>query len=339
MHFIIKNSFFLASLEFTMDVFLLSLSLVFAIPILILIIVTKTHKPESDKNLPPGSFGWPFFGETLAFLYRKPDNFVGDRMRAHSPKIFKTNILGEKTVVFCGPSGNKFLWANEQKLVTAWRPHSMQKLVRSYQSSTPAQNPSVDNTKVLRSPGFLKPEALSRFMGMMDSITQQHMKMHWDDKEEVRVFPLSKLYTLTLASSFFMGFHDHDRVAKLVKQFDDVSLGLHCIPLNFPGTVFYRANKAATAIRKEILSIVKEKKEALSSGNKMHDILAYMILASDENGKFMPETEITDKIMGLLVAGYSTVATAIAFLMKHIGEHPDIYQKVFSGNFAMFYKT
>ena len=100
----------------------------------------------------------------LEFLFGKPENFVFDRMDKYSPEIFKTNILGEKTAVICGPNGHKFLFSNEQKLFTAFHPHSMQKIFRSYQAAATAAPVQVSQaeTKVLRSPGFLKPEALVR---------------------------------------------------------------------------------------------------------------------------------------------------------------------------------
>ncbi|XP_030474876.1 beta-amyrin 28-monooxygenase-like [Syzygium oleosum] len=308
---------------------LVSLSSVLALSLIVLLF---KHKLSGGPKLPPGSFGWPILGETIEFLFGNPEKFVGDRMRRYSSTVFKTKILGEKVAVFCGPAGNKFIFSNEQKLVTEWRPHSMQKLMRSYEAKSPAPpptNPNDSKTKVLRQPGFLKPEALSRFMEQMDSTTQQHMKLHWEGQSKVLVFPVSKNFTLSLASKFFLGLNEHDRITRLANEFDDVSLGLHSIPWKIPGTIFYNASNGATAIRKALLSVIREKKEALANGARSHDILTYMVAAADPaTGRMMPETEIADKMMGLLTAGYSTVAGAITFLMKFVAERPDIYDRI-----------
>ncbi|PRQ29875.1 putative cytochrome P450 [Rosa chinensis] len=290
-------------------------------------------KSEDGKNLPPGSMGWPIVGETLEFLFGKPENFVFKRMKRYSPDIFKTKILGEKTAVICGPNGHKFLFTNEQKYFTAFRPHSMQKMFRSYKAAAaaapaPKQPARDEEAKVLRSPGFLKPEALMRYLGKMDSITQEQMKIYWEGKNQVLAYPLAKTLTLSLACRFFLGIDEPERIARLVENFDDVTVGMHSLIVNFPGTIFHKATKAADAIRKELKTVIQEKKAAMASGAPMMDILTHMIVASDPSGQHMPEAEIADKMMGLLTAGYSTVATAMTFFMKYVGERPDIYAKV-----------
>ncbi|KAG6755582.1 hypothetical protein POTOM_041415 [Populus tomentosa] len=302
-----------------MEVICLLLSMVLLVLALAIRIFAFKHSSHSSaKNLPPGSLGWPIFGETLDFLFAKPEKFVSDRMKRYSSDIFKTKILGEETAVICGPGGHKFLFSNEQKLFTAFRTHAMQKIFRSYQAAAPAQIPREAESKILRSPGFLKPEALVRYLGKMDSITQLHMQTYWEGKDEVKAFALAKTLTLSLACRFFLGSDDPERIARLVSNFDDLTLGMHSIPLNVYGTTFYRANKAAAAIRKELRVIIDEKRAGMSKGAQGHDILCHMILATDPSGKHMAEAEIADKIMGLLVAGYSTVATAMTFFMKNI---------------------
>ncbi|XP_030471307.1 beta-amyrin 28-monooxygenase-like [Syzygium oleosum] len=309
-----------------METFFIVLALVAATLTLALIAFASRLGKSKGKNLPPGSFGWPIVGETIEFLFGKPDKFVFDRMAKYSPDIFKTRILGEDTAVICGPNGHKFLFSNEQRYFTAFRPHSMQMIFRSHKKAAPP--PGKEEEKILRSPGFLKPEALVRYLGKMDTITQQQMQSEWEGKREVRAYPLAKSLTLTLACRFFIGTDEPERIARLVDYFDDITLGLHSMTLNFPGTIFHKANKAAAAIRKELRAVIKDKKDAISSGAPMQDILSHIIVASDPSGKHMPEAEIADKIMGLLTAGYSTVATAMTFFMKYVGERPDIYKKV-----------
>ncbi|XP_031257276.1 beta-amyrin 28-monooxygenase-like [Pistacia vera] len=276
------------------------------------------------KNLPPGSFGWPLIGETIEFG-SKPEKFVLHRMNKYSPDIFKTNILGEKMAVICGPNGHKFLFTNEHTIFTPFVPYSMQKL---FLSSAPRDLNFRETVKNARgAPGFLKPEALVKYVGEMDSITQQQMQTLWEGKDEVKAFSLAKSLTLTLACRFFMGTEDPERVARAISRFDDIKVGMHSVPLNFPGTNFHKACKAAAAVTEELISVICEKKAAMGRGEPMRDIVSHMIMASDGSRKGS-EVEIAEKILGLLVAGYSTVASVMTFFMKYVGERPDIYQKI-----------
>ncbi|KAK2979068.1 hypothetical protein RJ640_026018 [Escallonia rubra] len=306
-----------------------SLLLILAILAITLIAITQKAKSDRATNVPPGSFGWPIIGETYEFLYGKPEKFIGDRMKRYSPKVFTTKVFGEPTVVFCGASGNKFLSTNDEKLFQGWRPYSMQKLFRStYQKAASASIPRETEVHFFRAPGFLRPEALVQYVGTMDTIIKQQLKMHWEGKQNVKVYDLVQLMTATLSSRFYLGIQDDDRNAKLAKLLDGMSLGLHSMPIYFPGTIFYHAKNSSNAIRKELQVVIKEKKAAIASGVQMNDILTHMIINSDPTGSYMPEHEIADKIMGLLVAGFSTPATALTFLIRFIGERPEVYERI-----------
>nr|POE65431.1 upf0481 protein [Quercus suber] len=60
----------------------------------------------------------------------------------------------------------------------------------------------------------------------MDSITQQQMQSYWEGNDVVKAFPLAKTLTLSLACRFFLGTDDPERIARLVNNFDDITVGL-----------------------------------------------------------------------------------------------------------------
>ncbi|CAL8097078.1 unnamed protein product [Prunus armeniaca] len=284
-------------------------------------------------NLPPGSFGWPIIGKTFAFLNQTQEKFVGDRMKKHPSKLFKTNILGEPTVVFCGNAGHKFISSNKEKLVLSWKPQSMQKLFRSsYQKVASAPTSRAEAVHIRTSPGFLKTEAVVRNAVSMDCMVQKHLKLHWDGKSRVEVYHLAQLLVMTLSSRFFTGLQDNqERSAKLTRLTNVITSGLHTTPLNVAGTAFYRAMKAANAMRKEVMLLIKEKKAAMSSGAneiKINDIMSHLLFNPDPTGRFMPENEVADKVMGLMMDGFHSPSMATSFLVKYLGEGPDICDKV-----------
>ncbi|XVE86035.1 hypothetical protein DITRI_Ditri18aG0004000 [Diplodiscus trichospermus] len=292
---------------------------------------TRKTNGNSQTKLPPGRTGLPFIGESLEFLScgRKghPEKFLYDRMAKYSSQVFRTSILGEPTAVFCGAAGNKFLFSNENKLVTAWFPNSVNKI---FPSST--QTSSIEESKKMRKllPNFLKPEALQRYVGMMDAIAQRHFETGWEGSQEVAVFPLAKNYTFWVACKVFLSIEDPKHVTEFSHPFNVLASGIISIPIDLPGTPFNRAIKASNLIRKKLSTIIKQRKIDLAErkASQTQDILSHMLLTTDENGQCMNELDIADKILGLLVGGHDTASAVITFIVKYLAELPDIYHKV-----------
>ncbi|KZV16580.1 beta-amyrin 28-oxidase [Dorcoceras hygrometricum] len=180
-------------------------------------------------------------------------------------------------------------------------------------------------------PNFFKPEALQRYVGVMDHIAIRHFADGWENKEEIVVFPLAKNYTFWLACRLFVSIEDPKHVAKFSDPFNLLASGLISIPIDLPGTPFNKAIKASNFIRKELISIIKQRKIDLADGKATptQDILSHMLLTSDENGKFMGEFDIADKILGLLIGGHDTASSACTFIVKYLAELPEIYEGVY----------
>ncbi|KAM0045063.1 putative protopanaxadiol 6-hydroxylase [Helianthus debilis subsp. tardiflorus] len=160
---------------------LLAFSFLFIIVCFFLQIHRK--KPGTSNNLPPGSFGWPFLGETLEFIGSRragtPEKFVRDRRERYgSPLVFKTSLFGHRMAIFCGSEGNKFLFGNENKLVASWWPESITTLFGKCINTCRG-----DEAKWLRKMmlPYLGPDALSnRYSVTMDVVTRLHIQNHWE---------------------------------------------------------------------------------------------------------------------------------------------------------------
>lgn len=250
-------------------------------------------------------------------------------------------------MVLCGTSGHKFIASNELQLFQAWRPQSMQKLYRSSMnqnksSSSSSSLPSTaiprpTETQITRAPGFIRTDALVHYVGTMDSQVQHHLESHWVGKEIVNVHRQAQLLLLTLASKFFMGLEDQARIEKLSGLMHSIMLSLDVIPLNLPGTAFYNGMKAASEVKKELRFFIKEKQTAMANGTKMSDILSFMISQPDPStGRFMEASDVAEKIMGLLSAAFNSPSISISFIMKYLGERPEVFEKVRDGNISNF---
>uniref|UniRef100_A0A7N2LL34 Cytochrome P450 n=1 Tax=Quercus lobata TaxID=97700 RepID=A0A7N2LL34_QUELO len=134
------------------------------------------YKQNSTRaKFPPGIKGWPVIGETLEFGMAgkrgTPETFINDRMSKYSQELFKTSLFCENMAVFCGASGNKFLFSNENKYVISWLPPFLLKgvLPESLKNFSPE-----DSIKIRRAVvEFLMLETLQYFIPIMDSMAKK----------------------------------------------------------------------------------------------------------------------------------------------------------------------
>ncbi|KAK6917180.1 hypothetical protein RJ641_017931 [Dillenia turbinata] len=141
------------------------------------------QKHKDYEGVPCGKMGGPIVGETLEFVspgkQGNTEKFMQDRMKNYCSQVFKTSLLIEKMVVLCGPSGNKVLFSNENKLVTSWWPGNVTKIFKSPQGNG-------EESKQLRGVlhEFLKIEPLKKYIRIMDDKAKQHLKENWCHKRQ-----------------------------------------------------------------------------------------------------------------------------------------------------------
>ncbi|MCI10951.1 3-epi-6-deoxocathasterone 23-monooxygenase-like, partial [Trifolium medium] len=101
---------------------------------LILCINKLSHKLKSKhrNQLPQGTLGWPFIGETIEFVScaytDRPESFMNKR-RAMYGKVFKSHIFGSATIVSTDADVNKFILQSDAKVFVPSYPKSLMELM------------------------------------------------------------------------------------------------------------------------------------------------------------------------------------------------------------------
>lgn len=311
---------------------------VICVPLIFTFLFLHYRQRSSISNeglpLPPGRFGWPLLGESLEFFSKLkngvPENFVTERFTKYSSKVFRTSLLGEPMVMLSGAEGNKFLFSNEGKEVQVWFPSAIEKIFPKTKDE-PMHEWTAKLRKILLP--FLKADALHKYVDTMDAVMKQHLEVNWNGKEVVKVSNVVPSYTIAMACRLLLSIEDREKVEKLGKRIGDVVEGTISLPINIPGTAFYRAIKASRVVRKEFAEVITQRKTDLSERRVLptQDVLSQMLVTSDENGQFLSEFTIANTMVGLLHGGTHTINSALTSIMMYLAELPHVYNEVLRG--------
>ncbi|HEY0485198.1 MAG TPA: cytochrome P450 [Mycobacteriales bacterium] len=69
-----------------------------------------------------------------------------------------------------------------------------------------------------------------------------------------------------------------------------------------------------------VYRLIAEHREAGDTG----DLLSMLLLARDEAGEPMPDTQVRDEVLTLLLAGHETTAMALTWTFLHLGRAPEV---------------
>ncbi|KAL3819770.1 hypothetical protein ACJIZ3_005675 [Penstemon smallii] len=161
--------------------------------------------------------------------------------------------------------------------------------------------------KALLFPEFLsrpQPEALKQYIPVMDALAHEHMDHDWKP---------NSIYTFKLACRLFLCVTDPEHIKKLANPFSLVTNGMFSVPIYLPGTAYNRAIKEGKMVREELKNIIKGRRKDLIENNET------------EGQDLM---EISNSIVGLLVASFETTSSTVTSVMNYLASLPHIYEEV-----------
>lgn len=268
--------------------------------------------------LPPGNLGLPLIGETVQFLL---DPNFGDKRENAYGSIYKTNILGRKTVFMSGAEANKFILSSHMDCFSwgkGWPDNFKELLGRSLFLQDGEEHQR--NRKLLM-PAF-HGQALVNYITTMEEIISRYLRK-WKTQRTMTWFPEIKEMTFEIASVLLLGSSPGAKTRLLSRWFSELTKGLFAI---LPIRASWAKYGKALAARDHLLEYIEQEIEKRKS-NPGQDALGLMLQTRDENGGRLSREEIKVQALLLLFAGHETTTSMLTFLCMALGQHPDILAK------------
>jgi retinoid hydroxylase len=270
------------------------------------------------SNTPPGSFGFPIIGETLAFVF--DPNYISKRYQQYG-SIFKTNLIGKPTAVMIGTEAAEFVLSTHTEHFS-WRqgwPNNFKLLLG--ESLFLMDGEEHRQKRRLMMPA-LHGSALANYFGTMEDITQKYLEK-WIKKGDFTWLEEFKQLTFDIASELLLGTKPGADSVYLSQLFTTLTNGLFAInPISLPFTQYGKAIEARNSILAHLTQVVRERRQ-----NPTKDVLSLLIQAIDEDGNSLTEKELVAQSVLLLFAGHETTTSMLTWLCVELARHPEVMQR------------
>ncbi|KAJ4961273.1 hypothetical protein NE237_021183 [Protea cynaroides] len=302
-----------------MAVFVVFVGVVLGLCIICTALLRWNEVRYRKKGLPPGTMGWPLFGETTDFLKEGP-NFLKNQ-RATYGSFFKSHILGCPTVVSMDPELNRYILLNEGKGLVPGYPQSMLDILGKCNIAAvhgSAHKKIRGALLNIISPTMIRDHLLLTIDGFMSSHISNWAGKIVDIQEKTKEMAL-------LSSLKQIAGVDADLVSEAFKpEFQKLVLGTISLPINLPGTNYHSGSQARKNIIKLWLDVLQRRR---ASRGTYQDMLGFLMKTEDPKYKLNDE-EIIDQIIAILYSGFETVSTTSMMAVKYLHDHPRALQEL-----------
>ncbi|PIN24137.1 Cytochrome P450 CYP4/CYP19/CYP26 subfamily [Handroanthus impetiginosus] len=299
------------------------LGLAFFLVFLSLIFFNFLRRKQKSLNLPPGSMGWPFLGETIAYLKPYPATTIGKFMEEHISrygKIYKSHLFGEPTIVSADAGLNRFILQNEGRLFECSYPRSIGGILGKWSMLVLVGEMHKDMRII--SLNFLSNARLKTHLLREVEKHTLLVLSSWIDNSVICAQDEAKKFTFNLMAEHIMSLEPgKPETEKLKKEYITFMKGVVSAPLNFPGTAYRKALQS----RSTILKFIEQKMEERIKNGIEHDndLLGWVLKNSN-----LSKEQILDLVLSLLFAGHETSSVAIALAIYFLQGCPTAVQQL-----------
>jgi cytochrome P450 len=270
--------------------------------------------PSSVNALPPGSFGLPYIGETVAFVRDTP-GFLDERFRRHGP-IFKTRLLNEPTVCLGGHEAFTLFTDDRYFTRVGGSPPQVRELLN------PDALPFIDGDyhrrrKSLVLQAFDRP-SLDSYLPTVERLFSRYLG-DWEKKESFAWVPELAALGFAIVDCVFAGADPDSENREVFEEFNRATAGMLAIPIKLPFSTFGRALSGRDALRKYVDGVVASRRRSPRSD------LVSRLMAVGDGGGGLTDRELRIELLHFYFAGLP-LYSALTYHLMLLALHPEVME-------------
>ncbi|KAK3029449.1 hypothetical protein RJ639_037734 [Escallonia herrerae] len=279
------------------------------------------EEPRKKANLPPGSMGWPYIGETLQFYSQDPSIFFATKQKRYG-EIFKTHLLGCPCVMLASPEAARFVLVTQAHLFKPTYPKSKENLIGPRALFFHQGDYHTHLRKLVQ--GSLSPGAICNIVGDIEAIAASVMDS-WFGGHVINTYHEMKKFSFEVGILAIFGHLEAHYKEELKENYRIVDRGYNSFAANIPGTLYNKAHLARKRLSKTLSEIICERKEKRLLEK---DLLGCLLNSKNDEGEILSDDQIADNIIGVLFAAQDTTASIMTWIIKYLYDYPKLLEAV-----------